>query len=231
MTTRLTEGAPAAPTAGGRGLLISLEGVDGCGKSTQAAVLAQRLGAAGRRVASVREPGATDLGRDVREIVLHRPWEQSLDPWAEALLLVAARAQLIAEVIRPEMAAGAVVLCDRFVDSTLAYQGVARGLGVEPLRRLHVLACGDIWPDLTLFLDIDAAAAARRRFDAALPLDRMESGGDAFLTAVVEGFRGLARSDAGRIVVVDASRGPGEVADAIAAVVEQHLGIALGAPA
>lgn len=207
------------------GRLISLEGIDGAGKSTQAAALAASLAADGRDVLSLREPGETALGREVREIVLHRTWDARLDAWAEALLLVAARAQLLSEIVIPALMRGVVVICDRFVDSTLAYQGAARGLGMEPLRRLHAESCGDIWPDLTVYLELPVTAAVRRRKDSELPLDRMEVGGGAFLENVARGFAEIAAAEPLRVARVDATRPPAEVATAIRALVAERLAV------
>ena len=208
------------------GRLISLEGIDGAGKSTQAAALASWLAAAdAREVISVREPGETGLGRDVREIVLHRSWDARLDPWAEALLLVAARAQLLSETVIPALMRGVVVICDRFVDSTLAYQGAARGLGMEPLRRLHAESCGDIWPDLTVYLELPVPAALRRRTDSELPLDRMEAGGGVFLEHVARGFAEIAAAEPRRVVRVDATLPPAAVSTVIRTLVAERLAV------
>ncbi|HEY6379188.1 MAG TPA: dTMP kinase [Candidatus Dormibacteraeota bacterium] len=215
--------AAAGPGRSWAGRLISFEGIDGAGKSTQVEALVAWLGAQGREVVSVREPGATGLGREVREMVLHRRWDASLDPWAEALLLVAARAQLLKEIVLPALARGVVVVCDRFVDSTLAYQGVARGLGVEPLRRLHAQSCGDVWPDLTVYLELPVAVALRRRDASELPLDRMEAGGGAFLDAVARGFAAVAAAEPVRVARVDAGRPEAVVTAAVLALVAERL--------
>jgi dTMP kinase len=207
------------------GRLISLEGVDGAGKSTQAALLVSWLGAEGHEVLAVREPGETELGDAVREIVLHRAWDARLDPWAEALLLVAARAQLLTQVVVPALERGAVVVCDRFVDSTLAYQGAGRGLGTEPLRRLHADGCGDVWPELTVYLQLSAADALARRRAGKAGLDRLERGGEEFLAAVARGFAEIAAAEPGRVAVVDAGRPEPEVAAAIRLAVVERLGL------
>lgn len=217
-------GEPAAPGRSWPGRLISFEGIDGAGKSTQVEALVSWLAAQGRRVVSVREPGETDLGREVRELVLHRRWETPLDPWAEALLLVAARAQLLQEIVLPALRRGVVVVCDRFIDSTLAYQGVARGVGVEPLRLLHAQSCGDVWPDLTVYLELPVAEALRRRDAGELPLDRMEARGAAFLDAVARGFAAIAAAEPARVARVDASRPEAAVTAAVRTVVAERLG-------
>lgn len=183
------------------------------------------LGVEGHEVLAVREPGETELGGAVREIVLHRAWEAPLDPWAEALLLVAARAQLLTQVVVPALERGAVVVCDRFVDSTLAYQGAGRGLGTEPLRRLHADSCGDVWPELTVYLELSAADALARRRAGGAGLDRMERGGEEFLAAVARGFAEIAAAEPGRVAVVDAGRPEPEVAAAIRLAVVERLGL------
>ena len=187
------------------GYLISLEGVDGAGKTTQVAALAAALRGHGHEVLTVREPGETSVGELVRGLLL-RPDRASLDPWAEALLFVAARAQLLAESVLPALIGGTVVIADRYVDSTLAYQGGGRGLDTRALRALHRAACGDVWPDLTLLLDLPPAAAELRRRAAQLPLDRMELSSEAFHAAVHRAFRELAAAEPERIVVIDAER-------------------------
>jgi dTMP kinase len=208
----------------GHGLFISVEGVDGSGKSTQVAALAAALQRTGRRVVKVREPGGTDAGELIRDVVLHNRFDVALDPWAEALLMVAARTQLIAEEIRPALERGAVVLADRYADSTLAYQGGGRGLDVDALRRLHRDACGDLWPDLTLLLALPLdVAAARQRADR-LPLDRMEGDVEAGMAPrIAATFAALAEAEPERITVIDASRTPSEVSAEIWAAVEPIL--------
>ena len=157
------------------GLLVSIEGVDGSGKSTQVAALSAALTNAGRRVTVVREPGGTDAGEVLRDLVLFHQFGTPLDRWTEALLMVGARAQLIAEVVRPALDRGDVVVADRFVDSTLAYQGGGRGLDQQALRRLHRDACGDLWPDVTVLLALPLEAAAARRGGSPRPLRRLHA--------------------------------------------------------
>ncbi len=169
-----------------RGLFVVLEGGDGSGKSTQAALLVERLRAFGREVVATREPGATAAGATIRTLVLGGG---DLDARAEALLIAADRAQHVAEVVRPAMERGAVVVSDRHVPSSLAYQGVARGLGVEEIARLSEWATGGLTPDLVIVLDVPAGEAAGRR---AGPQDRMEREPDEFRAAVNEAYRDLA---------------------------------------
>ena len=169
-----------------RGAFVVLEGGDGCGKSTQAALLVSRLRALGREVVATREPGATEAGAAIRSLVLGG---DHLDPRAEALLIAADRAEHVAEVIRPALERGAVVVSDRYVPSSLAYQGVARDLGVEEIARLSDWATDGLMPDLVVVLDVPASQAAGRR---AGPEDRMEREPDSFRAAVNQAYRDLA---------------------------------------
>jgi dTMP kinase len=169
------------------GAFVVLEGGDASGKSTQARLLADRLRSAGREVVETFEPGATEAGAAIRTLLLDG--DGPVDPTAEALLLAADRAQEVADVIRPALARGADVVSDRFVPSSLAYQGVGRGLGVEKVEKLNRWATGGLEPDLVVVLDIDEAVAASRR---AGPGDRLERAGDEFHAAVREAYRRLA---------------------------------------
>lgn len=209
---------------GGRrpGFFVSLEGVDGAGKSTQAAALCAALRAGQRAVLSVREPGDTALGEHARGILLEHH-AIPLDPWAETLLFVAARAQLLAEVVLPALERGDIVVADRFVDSTLAYQGYGRGLGEDALRRLHAQTCADVWPDLTILLRLDESLAASRRRAAELPLDRMEQSAEDFHAAVTAGFERIAAAEPGRVVVVEAGGPVVGVGSAVLAAVRSRL--------
>ena len=168
-----------------RGVFVVLEGGDGCGKSTQARILCSRLRDGGREVVRTREPGATEAGAGIRELVLGAG---RLVPRAEALLIAADRAQHVAEVVRPALARGAVVVSDRYVPSSLAYQGVARGLGVDEIARLSEWATDGLQPDLVLVLDVDPGEAAARR---AGPQDRMEREPDSFRAQVNQAYRDL----------------------------------------
>ncbi|HVA21213.1 MAG TPA: dTMP kinase [Candidatus Micrarchaeia archaeon] len=193
------------------GFFVSLEGVDGAGKSTQAASLAAALRAERRDVVAIREPGGTGLGELVREVLLHRHLGAEPAPLAEAALFLAARLQLVAEVVGPALARGAMVVADRFVDSSLVYQGLAQGVDPDVILEIHRLSGVDRLPDLTLLLDLPEGRAAGR-LGRGRPLDRIEqatSGGDG---RIREGFRELARRFPDRIVVVDADRPPSMVA-------------------
>jgi dTMP kinase len=191
-------------------MFISFEGLDGCGKTTQAAMLADALEAEGERIVRVREPGGTPAGERIRSLLLD-PGE-SISPVAEALLYAAARAQLVADVIRPALRDGAHVVADRFVDSTLAYQGIARGLGVDEVLEVNRFATGGLFPDRTLLLRLDGGEAARRR-DA--EPDRIEAEGESFQAAVARGFEELAARFPERIVEVDASGPPDQVLERV----------------
>jgi dTMP kinase len=168
------------------GVFIVLEGGDGCGKSTQVKRLVSRLQDLGREVVATREPGATETGAAIRLLVLGG---DHLDPRAEALLIAADRAEHVAEVIRPALDRGAVVVSDRYIPSSLAYQGVARGLGVEEIARLSEWATGGLQPDLVVVFDVPADDAERRR---AAPQDRMEREPADFRAQVNQAYRDLA---------------------------------------
>jgi dTMP kinase len=186
-------------------VFVTLEGIDRSGKTTQAARLAQRLG-----VALLREPGGTTAGERIREVL--KDADLPLSPSAELMLFAAARAQLVETVIRPELDAGRDVVCDRFVDSTVAYQGVARGLGVARVESLNQLVVGDCMPELTILLRVDPDEAANRAGDD----DRFEAEGVEFQRAVAAAYDDLAERNPERVAVVD---GAGEI-DAIAADIE-----------
>jgi dTMP kinase len=183
------------------GTFISLEGVDGSGKSTQAVMLAEALRERGHDVVHVREPGGTPLGESVREVVLG---PDPMSPWAEAFLFAAARAQLVADIIAPALAGGAWVVADRFLDSSLAYQGVARGLGVEAVAAINAPGIGSTMPDLTLVLDNAPGAAVDRRAGRG-SVDRIEDEGEALQESVAEGYREVARVFPDRVHLVSAA--------------------------
>ena len=183
------------------GRFISLEGVDGSGKSTQAAMLADALRDRGHDVIAVREPGGTALGEDIRDIVLG---PDAMSPWAEALLFAAARAQLVADVVRPSLEAGRWVVADRFLDSSLAYQGTARGLGIDQVVQVNAPGIGGCMPDLTVILDIVPSSASDRRAGRA-SVDRIEGEGEALQEAVAEGYREVARLFPDRIALIPAA--------------------------
>lgn len=205
---------------------ISLEGGEGAGKSTLQRMLVRRARALGVGVLATRQPGATSLGARLRD-VLTDPGGEPPTPEAELLLYLADRAQHVARVIRPALAEGRAVICDRFADSSEVYQGRARGLGADRVRRWNQWVCGDVWPDLTLLLDLDPALGLERvnarQVVAGLFPDRLESEDQAFHQAVREGFLEQAAAEPGRLKIIDASRPPEEVADAAWALMEPLL--------
>lgn len=194
---------------GRRGLFVTLEGVDGSGKSTQAAALADRLRAAGHEVVALREPGGTAISEKIRAILLD-PANGEMADECELLLYEASRAQLVRQVIEPALERGAVVVCDRFFDSTHAYQSGARGLDDALVRRANALGCCGVVPDVTLVLDVDPEVAFSRA--GAGGLDRMEAEGLAFQRRVRADYLSLAKEEPGRVRVVDATGTPDEVA-------------------
>jgi dTMP kinase len=202
------------------GRFIVLEGGEGVGKSTQAAILARSLGAV-----LTREPGGTATGERIRRLLLD-PAVAWLDSRAEALLMAAARAQHVAEVVRPALAAGRDVVSDRYSGSSLAYQGYGRGLPVEEVRSLSAWATGDLWPDLVILLDVPAQEASERIGASGSDPDRLEAEGDEFHRRVAEGFRSLAAADP-TWVVVDGSGTVDEVAARVAGAVAAYFGSAL----
>jgi len=209
-----------------RGKFISFEGLDGCGKSTQLEKLAAALRERGIDVVTTREPGGTKIGEGVREVLLNSR-TAGLDPHAEMALMFASRAQLIAEVIAPALESGKWVLCDRFTDSTEAYQGGGRQLGGDTVLRLHQLLCGGLWPDLTILMDSDVGSsvrrARRRNKDAAHDENRFEKESQAFFTRVHDTFLQIARREPQRVVLIDA-RPPIEVVhEEILKVVQERL--------
>ena len=184
------------------GIFITIEGIDGAGKTTQTRLLVGWLIGLGYGVCATREPGGTSAGERIRDLVLSREW--AIPAEAELFLYLADRTIHVSQVIRPALAAGDVVVCERYTDSTLAYQGYGRGLDPGLLRQLNETATGGLVPDLTLVLDLPVNMA---RLDEGR-LDRLESEGRSFLARVAAGFRGLAEKEPGRVKLID---GSGEV--------------------
>lgn len=181
---------------------ITVEGGDGAGKTTQLALLSEYLTARGVPHTLLREPGGTPAGEAIRAMLLEPG--HTLQVTTEALLYAASRAELVHQVIKPALAAGKVVICDRFVDSSLVYQGIAGGFGLDAVRAINRYATGGLEPGLTLLLDLPAAEAGRRR--GGRDADRMEGKGEQFLERVQQGYRTLAAAERDRIRIVDASR-------------------------
>ena len=197
-----------------RGFFVVLEGGEGSGKSTASRAVAAELAAAGREVVVTREPGGTEVAEAIRDLLLSDRLS-SADPWCEALLFAAARADHVGRAIEPALRSGAVVVCDRFVDSSVAYQGAARGLGAAAVRQANAIALRGLRPDLTLVLDIDPAVGLRR----AVGHNRMESQSLAFHRAVRAAFLEFAAQEPDRYLVIDAALPALEVgAQAVAAV-------------
>jgi dTMP kinase len=190
-------------------MFVTFEGLDGSGKTTQIELLRRRLEAEGREVVATREPGGTEVGEAIRPLVLEGP---PMGAWPEAALFAAARAQLVAEVIRPALERGADVLCDRYVDSSLAYQGIARGLGLERVLELNLDAVSGLMPDRTFVLAVDADAAAARVGDRP---DRIERESAGFRARVSAAYLELAERWPERIVVLDGTLPPDELAERI----------------
>jgi dTMP kinase len=215
-----------------RGKFITFEGLDGTGKSTQLRRLAAQLRQAGHKVVETREPGGTMTGEKIRRVLLDSG-TAGLSPLAEMALMFASRAQHIAEVIEPGLAAGSIVLCDRFTDSTEAYQGSGRKLGSDAVREMHRVLCGNLQPDLTILLEANPHASvsrARRRnkrnsksVGRGHDENRFESETRAFFGRVREGFAAIARREPGRVVVVDARGTPGQTHEKILEIVRRKF--------
>lgn len=210
-----------------KGIFITFEGIEGTGKSTQIVLLANYLTAHRKSVTLTREPGGTAIGDQVRKILLN-PENKALFPRAELLLYAAGRVQHVEELIRPELEAGKIVLCDRFSDATLAYQGYGRGVDLEMIRTLDRIATNGIRPDLTILLDIDPAIglsrARGRNSSRGLEAEaRFENEDLAFHERVRQGYRALAGQEPGRFHLVDARPGPDEIQNTIRKIVDDAL--------
>lgn len=188
------------------GFLLSFEGSEGCGKSTQICRLKERLEVAGENVTVLREPGGTALGEEIRHLLQHSKEGDGMTHEAELLLFAASRAQIVREKVRPLLAEGHIIILDRFLDSTTVYQGIARGLPTEAVAAVNHFAVGGTLPHLTVLLDMDAAEGRRRIVASGRELDRMESQPIAFFEQVREGYRTLAAAEPDRIVTLDAAR-------------------------
>jgi dTMP kinase len=204
-----------------KGLFITFEGTEGSGKTTQISLLAERLRALGHRVRTLREPGGTPIGEEIRHTLKHSPSNHAMTPEAELLLMNASRAQLVREVIRPALAAGEIVLCDRFYDSTTVYQGHGRQLDLQMVKHIIDVAVGDTRPDLTLLFivphEISEARRVARQPTLPLPIkrDRFEEADHAFFARVAQGYQAIAAAEPNRVRQFDAT---GDVAAIAAAI-------------
>jgi len=204
------------------GLFISFEGGDGVGKSTQIARLADHLGGEGRELVTTREPGGSPGGEAIRDLLVNGAPDR-WTPMSEALMMYAARAEHLAKVINPARARGAIVLCDRFADSTMAYQGLAGALGVEKISALHDVVVGEDGPDLTFIFDLPADEALSRAAGRGDQAARFEAKGGAFQKAVRAAFLQIAKGNPHRCVIIDASQSIDAIADEIRRAVEERL--------
>jgi dTMP kinase len=199
-------------------MFITFEGIDGCGKTTQFRILAQWLRDHGKDVVETVEPGGTEIGRQIRKILLD-PASADIQPRTELLLYFASRAQNVDQVIRPALDAGRIVLCDRFTDSTLVYQGCGRGLDTNVVLDLDRIACRGLKPDVTLLIDIDIETsllrAKRRNERIGLEESRIDEEGAGFHERVRQGYLALAKAEPERIVLIDGAAGIGEVGQRI----------------
>ena len=199
----------------GPGLWVTLEGGDGSGKTTQSNLLATWLEQSGRTVVRTREPGGSEVGQLIRDIVLHHRGD--IAPRAEALLYAADRAHHVATVVRPALARGEIVLQDRYLDSSVAYQGAGRVLDATEIRDLSLWAAEGALPDLTVLLDLDPATARTRLDSADKPFDRLEAEKEAFHARVRDAYLELARAEPARFLVIDAAASPERIAERIRA--------------
>jgi len=206
-----------------KGLFITFEGTEGSGKTTRIAALAERLRAMGHTVRALREPGGTPIGEEIRHTLQHSEANRAMTPEAELLLLNASRAQLVRQVIRPALAAGEIVLCDRFADSTLAYQAHGRGLDFKHVQAVIAFAVGRTRPDLTLLLMVPVAVSEARRRARPGGRDRMEEADRAFFQRVEQGYEAIAAAQPRRIRRLDATAPAEAVARQIWAEVEPFL--------
>lgn len=198
-----------------KGLFITFEGADGCGKTTQLNLLADYLTAQGKEVVVTREPGSKGLGVKLREILLN--YDGEVAPECESFLFLADRAQHIATIVKPAIEAGKIVLCDRHTDSTVAYQGYGRGLDLDRINYLNSIAVAGLKPDLTIVFDVDIETSMKR---VGAEKDRMESGGDAFFNRVRNGYLEIAKQEPVRVKVLDASKTIEEVFEELLALIK-----------
>jgi dTMP kinase len=211
-----------------RGLFITFEGTEGSGKSTQIVRLSRRLTALDHKVHVLREPGGTPIGEEIRHTLKHSNVNHGMTPETELLLMNASRAQLVREIIRPALNSGAVILCDRFYDSTTAYQAYGRGLDLDLVRQIIDCAVGETRPDLTLLLTVSVQVSEARRQGRLLPglenvRDRMEEADRGFFERVEEGYRRLAAAEPARVRTIDGALPADRVSQAVWKAVEPLL--------
>jgi dTMP kinase len=194
----------------GKGLFITFEGTEGCGKSTQVGILAENLRAHGHRVRTLREPGGTPIGEEIRHTLKHSQQNHAMTPEAELLLMNASRAQLVREIIRPALAAGEIIVCDRFYDSSTAYQGYGRQLDLAQVKAIIEFAVGETKPDLTLFLHVPAEISAERLHSRQTNLpfvrDRIEESDQKFFERVAHGFGVVAANEPQRVKFINGAQ-------------------------
>jgi dTMP kinase len=203
-------------------MFITFEGLDSSGKSTQAKLLVAHLKQSGKEVVFLREPGGTAISEKIRDLLLDKQ-HLEIGQKAELLLFSAARTQLVDQVIRPALQAGKFVVCDRFYDSTTAYQGYGRGLDLKEVRAINSIATSGTTPDLTLFVDVELEELARRRKAANVVDDRMESSGKHFYEKVLHGYRNIAAAEPQRVIIVNGMRPVDEIQQEIRTIVQQRL--------
>lgn len=204
-------------------MFITFEGIDGSGKSTQASLLSERLKEEGKDCIFLREPGGTEISEKIRSILLDKD-HLEMTQFAELFLFSAARTQLVSEVIRPCLDLGKIVLCDRFYDSTTAYQGYGRGIDVEAVKKINLVASQGTVPDVTFILDIDLPEIQRRRPAGKRSEDRMEAGGSEFFEKVRRGYLEIAKSESKRCVVLNGMNPRQEIHEEIWNHVQKKLG-------
>tara|TARA_B000000477_G_scaffold118641_1_gene118317 strand:+ start:557 stop:1192 length:636 start_codon:yes stop_codon:yes gene_type:complete len=209
------------------GIFITFEGIEGCGKSTQIKRLANRLDDLKFNTSTIREPGGTDVGEAIREIVKHPPGISPLSAWTELLLMNASRAQLIKQIIQPALKKGHTVLCDRFYDSTLAYQGYGRQLDLEKVHQAIELAIGKTKPNLTFLLDIPIETSTervkQRQLSSNETNDQFDRSGELFFKRVLDGFKVLAEAEPNRFRVINGNRAPDDVSNEIWQIVKEKI--------
>ena len=205
-----------------RGLFITFEGIDGCGKTTQIELLREFLDSKGIANTVIREPGGTEVGEKIRQLLLDKK-NSDMTSLTELLLFEAARAQIVEEKIKPALDDGICVICDRFYDSSLAYQGVARGMGTDIVKMLNNVAVAGVDPDITFFLDISVEESIARRKSRGDESDRIESAGDSFIEKVRQGYLYAALYDSNRIRTIDAAGSVDSISSQIISIISERL--------